>query len=45
MFGWVFLGEFVCITCVGYPLFMILVKKSKGFSKLILANRNLDFKW
>ena len=45
MFGWVALGEFVCITCLGYPLFMILMKKTKGFSKLIFASRNLDFKW
>lgn len=45
MFGFVFLGEFVCITCIGYPLFLILTKKSKGFYNLILANRNLDYKW
>ncbi len=45
MFGRVFLGEFVCITCVGYPLFILLMKKTKGFNKLIIATRNLDFKW
>lgn len=45
MFGWVFLGEFVCITCVGYPIMLTLTKKMKGFSNYILATRNLDYKW
>lgn len=45
MFGWIFLGEFVCITCIGYPLMITLTKKTKGFSKYILATRNLDYKW
>ena len=45
MFCWVFLGEFVCITCFGYPLTLILMKRSKGFAKLISATRNVDFKW
>ena len=44
MFGWVALGEFVCITVIGYPIFILLMKKTKGFSKLIFATRNLDFK-
>lgn len=45
MFGWVFLGEFICIIVVGYPIFLILPKRVKAFSKMILANQNLDFKW
>lgn len=45
MFGWVFLGEFVCITCVGYPLFLTFTKKVKSFNNLIIATRNLDYKW
>ena len=45
MFGGVFLGEFVCIICVGYPLIMILSKKNQSFYKSILATRNTDFKW
>lgn len=45
MFGWVFLGEFVCIICVGYPLFLLLSKKNKSFYPLILATRNQDYKW
>ena len=45
MFGGVFLGEFVCIICVGYPLIMVLSKKNQSFYKSILATRNTDFKW
>lgn len=45
MFGWVFLGEFVCIVCVGYPIFMALTKTNPSFYKLIGATRNLDYKW
>ena len=45
MFGWVFLGEFICIICVGYPIFMILSKKTKRFYNAILATRNTDYKW
>ena len=45
MFGFVFLGEFVTISCVGYPIIMSLLKYTKGFSNYILATRNLDFKW
>ena len=45
MFGWVFLGEFVCIVCIGYPLFLLLTKKNQRFNQLILATRNLDYKW
>ena len=45
MFGWVFLGEFVCINLIGYPIFLVLSKKYKGFYKSILATRNMDYKW
>ena len=45
MFGWVFLGEFVCIMCIGYPVFLIITKKSKICTKGLEFNRNLDFKW
>ena len=45
MFGWVFLGEFVCIICFGYPLFLILTKRNPGFLKGIYADTNLDYKW
>ena len=45
MFGWVFLGEFVCIYGLGYPLFMTLTKTSPGFYDLIGTTRNRDYKW
>ena len=45
MFGWVFLGELVCVTCVGYPIFMILTKTNPSFYRLIDATNNLDYKW
>lgn len=44
-FGWTFLGEFICIVCVGYPLFILLAKKYKGFYSLIDANTSMDFKF
>ena len=44
MFGWVLLGEFACIICIGYPLFYILIKKVNGFNKILCFERNLDFK-
>ncbi len=45
MFGFVFLGEFVTISCVGYPIMLLLMHKVKGFPSYIQATRNLDFKW
>lgn len=45
MFGWVLLGEVVCIYGVGYPLFLLLTKRNPSFYKLIGATRNLDYKW
>ncbi len=44
-FGWTLLGEFICITCIGYPIFMLLAKKYKGFYNLIDANTSMDFKF
>lgn len=45
MFGWVLLGEVVCILVVGYPIFLLFTKKNKSFHKVILSTRNLDYKW
>lgn len=45
MFGWVLLGEFVCIVVIGYPLFLVLTKKYSRFNTMILATRNTDYKW
>ncbi len=44
MFGWIFLGEFVCITCIGYPLFMVITKKFLSLNKVFCFTRNLDYK-
>ncbi len=45
MFGWVFLGEFTCIICIGYPLFYFLIKKVKKVPQILCFYKNLDFKW
>lgn len=45
MFGWVFLGELVCIVVIGYPIFLLLTKKNQRFYDLILASRNRDYRW
>ena len=45
MFGWIFLGEFLAIICVGYPIFMILMKKNVSFKKAALCTQNEEFKW
>ena len=42
-FGWTFLGEFICIVCVGYPLFLLLSKKYHGFNSLIGATQNFTY--
>ncbi|MFA6755312.1 MAG: QueT transporter family protein [Bacilli bacterium] len=44
-FGWVLLGELICVTAVGYPLMLLLTKKYKGFYKVINATQNLEYKW
>lgn len=45
MFGWVFLGEFVCIICLGYPLFLTLKKKNSKLMESMCLTHNLDCKW
>lgn len=44
MFGWVFLGEFLAIYVVGYPLFVILRRTHPNFEGIVQATRNADFK-
>lgn len=44
MFAWVFLGEFLAVFGVGYPLFMILKRTYPNFEGVVLASRNVDFK-
>lgn len=45
MFGWVLLGEVVCILVVGYPLFLLVSKRNPSFYQLIGATRNTEYKW
>jgi len=42
-FGRTFLGEFICVIVAGYPLFMILAKKYRGFYKMIGATSGFNF--
>lgn len=44
-FGWTFLGEFICIICVGYPIILVSSKKYKGFSQLINSTQNFTYKF
>ena len=44
-FGWTFLGEFICIVCVGYPIILVSSKKYKGFSQLINSTQNFTYKF
>lgn len=43
--GWVFLGEFVVISVVGYILFFVLGKKYPPILKIIGATKNQNFVW
>ena len=43
--GFVALGEFVCVSIVGYLLILILMKKYRKAFNIIEGNRNLDVKW
>lgn len=43
--GFVALGEFVCISIIGYFLILLLRKTYKDFNKIIDADRNLEVKW
>ena len=44
-FAFVGLGELIVVTCIGYPLFLILVKKIKGIKNVIYITQNEDVKW
>lgn len=44
-FGYVFLGELVVVSIVGYIFFTILIKKDKKFLTRINATCNLKVKW
>ena len=44
-FGFVCLGELVCVSVIGYTLMMILKHKVKPAFNLIGADRNLEVKW
>ena len=44
-FGWTFLGEFICIMCVGYPIILFSSKKYKGFGQLINSTQNFTYKF
>ena len=45
MAGWIFLGEFIALIVIGYPIFLIMLKKMKNFSKLFFTIHNEDVKW
>ena len=44
-FGWIFLGEFVAISILGYLIFTALTKKVGGFYKVMNAKMNLDYRF
>lgn len=44
-FFFVGLGEFIVVFCIGYPLFFILVNKTKNFKNVILLTQNEKIKW
>ncbi len=44
-FAFVGLGELIVVTCIGYPLFLILVKKIKGIKNIIYITQNEEVKW
>ena len=45
MFGWILLGEAISILVVGYPLFMVILKRYPSFHRVILSTRNQSFKF
>jgi uncharacterized membrane protein len=45
IFGRTFLGEFLVIICIGYPIFLSLAKKYKNFYKLINCEQSFAFKF
>lgn len=44
-FGWIFLGEFLAISILGYVLFYLMSKRVGGFYKIINAKLNLGYKF
>lgn len=40
-----FVVTVVCILAVGYPIFLLLSKKTTFFYKGIVATQNTDYKW
>lgn len=44
-FAFVGLGELIVVTCIGYPLFLILVKKINGIKNVVYITQNEDVKW
>ena len=44
-FGWIFLGEFVAISILGYLLFLGLTKKARGIDKVLGLKLNLDYRF
>lgn len=44
-FMFVGLGELIVVTIIGYPLFLVLVKKIKTINKIIYITQNEDVKW
>jgi uncharacterized membrane protein len=44
-FGYVFLGELVAVSILGYLLFRILTKRVPRFYSVINAKRNLAYRW
>ncbi|MFA6829743.1 MAG: QueT transporter family protein [Bacilli bacterium] len=44
-FGWVFLGEVIAVSVLGYIVFMILSKRLKNFNKIVSATQNLKYRW
>ncbi len=44
-FGWIFLGEFVAISILGYLLFLFLTRKVPGFYKVMNARLNTGYRF
>lgn len=43
--GYVFLGEFIIISIIGYGIFLFLSRKNKPVLLSLNATKNVDFKW
>ncbi len=44
-FGWIFLGEFIAISVLGYVLFLFLTRKVTGFYQVMNAKLNTDYRF